>query len=29
MIENKTTLLSLRNQDWKKVKVEIDNINKL
>ena len=29
MTEYKTTLLSLRNQDWKKVKVETKKINKL
>ena len=29
MIKKKTTLPSLRNQDWKKVKVETEKINKL
>ena len=29
MSENKTTLSSLRNQDWKIVKVETEKINEL
>ena len=29
MSENKTTLLSLRNQDWKKVKSETQKVNNL
>ena len=29
MTENKTTLLFLRNQDWKKVKVETEKVNRL
>ena len=29
MTEKKTTLLSLRNQNWKEVKVKIEKINKL
>ena len=28
MTEKKTTLPSLRNQDWKNVKVEIEKVNK-
>ena len=29
MAENETTLISLRNQVWKKVKVETEKVNKL
>ena len=28
MTEKKTTLPSLRNQDWKKIKIEIEKVNK-